>query len=193
MSTTQAILQNQVTNMLALEKHIFQALERQIDSDEVNQNRAASTLINRMHRTVNEHVSHLDALASEYGGNATVQEAAASFAGSIAGIFDTMRGYTASKALRDDYTAFSLAAISYTMLHTTAVALNDARVANIALAHLKQITPIITEISETMPHVIAAGLAESNPGIALNVNAATVSEEQTQEAWSSEFLYAERA
>ena len=85
--------------------------------------------------------------------------------------------------LRDDYTALSLAAISYTMLHTTALALNDQPTAELALRHLKDFTPLITEISRVIPQVVVHELTEDFPTV--NMSSATASMRSTQEAWDA--------
>jgi hypothetical protein len=60
--------------------------------------------------------------------------------------------------LRDDYAAFSLAAISYSMLHTTATALGDSRVASLAERHLRDHADAIMRINDVMPGVVTREL-----------------------------------
>ena len=62
--------------------------------------------------------------------------------------------------LREDYTALSLAAIRYHMLHTTGLALQDQAMADLALRHLKDWTPIIVEISQAVHPVVVQELRD---------------------------------
>jgi ferritin-like metal-binding protein YciE len=83
-----------------------------------------------------------------------IKDAGAALFGKAAGIIDLLRSEGISKGLRDDYAAFSLAAISYSMLHTTATALGDSRVAALAERHLRDHADAIMRINEIMPEVV---------------------------------------
>jgi ferritin-like metal-binding protein YciE len=62
--------------------------------------------------------------------------------------------------LRDDYAAFSLAAISYSMLHTTSLSLDNPQVAELAEQHLTDNAGAIERINEIMPGVVDRELAK---------------------------------
>jgi hypothetical protein len=59
-----------------------------------------------------------------------------------------------SKSLRDDYAAFSLEAISYSMLHTTALGLGNPRVACLTEHALTDYAGAIERINQIMPSVV---------------------------------------
>ena len=55
------------------------------------------------------------------GTKSTIKESLASFTGAIAAALDTQRKDPVSKMLRDNYTALSMIASGYTMLHIAAL------------------------------------------------------------------------
>ena len=83
--------------------------------------------------------------------------------------------------LRDDYTALNMASFSYTMLHTTGLAYHDAAVADVAVKHLQDITPLIIHFNEIIPHIVVKELQDEGPGIDTSVAAAALA--NTQHAW----------
>jgi len=126
-----------VSDMAALEAHIEEALDRQLI--EVKDDPAASAAVREFHDMVKQHRDTLKAMEEETGKTigTPIKEVGAALIGKAAGIIDLVRTEGISKSLRDDYAAFSLAAISYSMLHTTAIALGDGSVASLAERHLR--------------------------------------------------------
>jgi hypothetical protein len=72
------------------------------------------------------------------------------------------------------------------MLHTTGLALNHSGVANMALAALKEMTPLVVKISQVIPGIVVQDLAEEEVQIAPGVEAQAV--QNTQVAWSRESI-----
>jgi ferritin-like metal-binding protein YciE len=186
MSDRNDTLQQYVSDMLALERHIHDAVRRQRDDDKVASHPKVHSLISRMESTLDEHIEHLERHLKAIGGDSSspVKEAVSAVAGMAAGLYDKVRTDKVSKMLRDDYTALGLAAISYTMLHTTGLALASEETANIALRHLRHWTPMIVDISEVIPLVVAKELAEDPGQVSPMVGEQAV--RNTQSAWSRE-------
>jgi ferritin-like metal-binding protein YciE len=186
MSNRNETLQQYVSDMLAVEKHIHDAVKRQRDSEKASKFPEAHSIFSRIEAQLDEHIEHLEQHLEMLGGNGAspIKEAVSAVTGAVAGVYDQVRDEKVSKMLRDDYTALSLASISYTMLHTTGLGLTDHQTADIALRHLKHWTPIVVDISEAIPLVVAQELAEDIPGVSANVGREAV--ENTQEAWSRE-------
>jgi ferritin-like metal-binding protein YciE len=150
----QQTIADYVGDMVALESHIEEALDRQLD--EVQEDSEASTAVRGFHDTVKQHRDTLIALQEDIGstpGN-PIKAAGAALVGKAAGVIDLVRTEGISKSLRDDYSAFSLAAISYSMLHTTALGLGNQRVASLAERHLTDYAGAIERINEIMPGVV---------------------------------------
>ena len=143
-----------VGDMAALESHIEEALDRQLT--EVKDDPVALAAVRDFHDMVKRHRDTLKAMDEETGKTigTPIKEAGAALFGKAAGIIDLVRSEGISKGLRDDYAAFSLAAISYSMLHTTATALGDSRVASLAERHLRDHADAIMRINEIMPEVV---------------------------------------
>ena len=143
-----------VGDMAALESHIEEALDRQLI--EVKDDPVALAAVRDFHDMVKQHRDTLKAMEEETGKTigTPIKEAGAALIGKAAGIIDLLRTEGVSKGLRDNYAAFSLAAISYSMLHTTATALGDSRVASLAERHLRDHADAIMRINEIMPGVV---------------------------------------
>jgi hypothetical protein len=86
--------------------------------------------------------------------------------------------------LRHDYTAISLPSISYTMLHTTALALKNDAVANLALGYLKDVSPFVVQLSKVIPPVVVKDLADNDVQLDRAVGQEAV--RRTQAAWNGE-------
>ena len=180
------ILQQYVSDMIALDKHILEAVERQLEGDYLDKYPGARAVVSSIKTTLSSHVDGLTAQVESVGGEASgpVKDAVSTIAGVAAGLYDKVRHDPVSKMLRDDYTALSLASISYTMLHTTGLALKHNAIANAAVSNLKDLTPIVVEISKIMPSIVVKDLADEDVSINTAVSGQAVS--NTQEAWSRE-------
>ena len=147
-----------VSDMAALEAHIEEALDRQLI--EVKDDPDAIAAVREFHDMVKRHRDTLKAMEEETGKTigTPIKEVGAALIGKAAGIIDLVRTEGISKSLRDDYAAFSLAAISYSMLHTTAIALGDGSVASLAERHLRDHANAIMRINDIMPGVVTREL-----------------------------------
>ena len=180
--TDQAVLEKHqqtiadyVGDMVALESHIEEALDRQLK--ETEDDPEAHAAVQRFHDMVKAHRDSLKALQDEVGSTAgnPIIAAGSTLLGKAAGVIDMVRTEGISKSLRDDYAAFSLAAISYSMLHTTALGLGNRKVADVAERYLTDYAGAIERINEVMPGVVARELAkddhQTDPGAAKATNA----------------------
>lgn len=180
------ILQQYVGDMIALDQHILDAIERQLEDERIGNYPGAREVVSSIKRTLTSQVDSLEGQLKQLGGAAghPVKEAVSSVAGVAAGLYDKVRRDPVSKMLRDDYTALSLASISYTMLHTTGLALKHDGIANLGLRYLKDLTPLVVEISKVIPTIVVKDLAEEEVSIDTGVGQQAV--RNTQAAWSGE-------
>jgi len=170
-----------VGDMAALESHIEEALDRQLK--EVQDDPEAHAAVQRFHDTVRQHRDTLLALQEDIGatpGN-PVKAAGAALLGKAAGVIDLVRTEGISKSLRDDYTAFSLAAISYSMLYTTAQGLRNQQLASLAERHLTDYAQAIERINEIMPGVVHRELVKD--GHQTNEGAVAATHQVVPSAW----------
>jgi hypothetical protein len=174
-----------VNDMLALEKDILEAVGRQRDDERVRMDPGCAALIDRIHTTTRSHVITLENHASAIGGEpgATIKETVMTLTGALAGLYDKLRKHPVSRMLRDDSTALGLAATAYSMLYTTGLALRDLPVANVALRHLREVTPLVMELSEIIPRIVVKELAQDDSEIDMEV--VDLARQNTRAAWVS--------
>lgn len=160
---TQEAITSYITDVLALEKHLEKALEGQIA--DLKDETSLVQELRHVHRTVEQHVAALETLSAEreatgQGVAKAVKKAASSVLGAGAAAIDFVRTEKLPKNLRDDYTALSLASISYVMLHTTALSLGDNEVADIALAHLQDHARHVMTLHNVIPGAVVRFLIQ---------------------------------
>ena len=189
MSERKDTLQQYVSDMLAVERHLLPAFENQSKDDRFAKFPEARRLVNRIEATINSHINGLKQHLENLGGDAAspVKSAVTAALGTAAAVIENMRTDPVSKNLRDDYTALNLAAIGYTMLHTTGKALMDDQTADLAAAFLTDYTPLITEINEVIPAVVVSELRDETE--VLDPGAAEQAVERTQQAWRKEHVH----
>ena len=179
-----ATLDMYINDMHALQTHILQAVEHQSADPRVRNEAQTVELVSKLHTTLQEQVQHLQRIKEKKDTGtigATIKESVGQVAGVFAGLYDKVRKDPVSRMLRDDYTALAMATISYTQLHTTALAYHEQEVAEVALKHLEALTPLVMRINEIMPNVVAAELSDEGSGIDTGVGEEAM--ENTQQAW----------
>ena len=189
MSEKQDTLQQYVSDMLAVERHILPAIESQSKDDRFAQHPDVQRLVNKIEATVRSPINGLEQHLDTLGGDATspIKSAATAILGLAATMIEKVRTDPVSKNLRDDYTVLNLAAVSYTMLHTTGQALMDTQTADLAANFLKDYTPLIAEINEVGPEVVVSELRDETE--LLDPDAAKRAVKRTQEAWDGDHVH----
>jgi hypothetical protein len=185
------ILTTYVSDMQAVERSIYEAVDRQVSDSHTQAFPQASALVQRLRDQAESHARGLQDNLQSLGGvasspAATVKGTVTMLAGMAAGMIDRVRTYPVSKMLRDDYTVLSHAAIGYTMLHTTALALQHPPTAELAVRHLQNITPIIIEISEMIPSLVVDELAAN--ALVVDTTVVEQARQNTHRTWTRESL-----
>lgn len=191
MSSQEKTLQKYVSDMLSVEKHIYQAIKRQSEDSDFQNFPQAHSFVTKVEGVLKQHINVLESHLKALGGNpsAPVKDTVASALGIAAGVIDKVRqNDKVSTDLRDDYTALNLAAISYTMLHTTGLAMQHQGTADLARDHLMQLTPLITRINEMIPNIVAQELR--NEGATFGPEISNQAVQNTQKAWDGEHVHA---
>jgi ferritin-like metal-binding protein YciE len=150
-----------ITDMLALEDHIEKALKSQL-SDLKDYPDVVSEL-RTIHRTIEHHISDLRGLSERRNAGGVVESvkrAGSAVAGMAAGLVDLVRTEGLPKNLRDDYTAFNLANIGYVMLNTTALALGDQEVAELAHQHFRDYAGAALRLDKVIPAAVVRYLQQ---------------------------------
>ncbi|HEV7516360.1 MAG TPA: hypothetical protein VGR07_08680 [Thermoanaerobaculia bacterium] len=175
-----------VADMSAVITHIQEAVERQRNDDSFKKVPQALEVVTKLDTILKRQLQLLESHLEKFPGGGVagaVKNTVTGVLGVFAGLYDKVRTETASRGLRDDYTALNLAAISYTMLHTSALALGESATADLALRGLKEITPLIMQINEVVPHAVVRELTEE--GKSYDASLVQRAIRDTQEAWAT--------
>jgi ferritin-like metal-binding protein YciE len=189
MATTNAeVISSYITDMIALESHLAKALAGQIeDLDKDNPSVVAE--LRGIHQTTQTHISALEAIAERRQSGAqdiseAVKRAGSALLGLGAAAVDFLRTEKLPKNLRDDYTAVSLASIGYVMLHTTALSLDDAEVADLAHRHLQDHARCTMTLHNLIPGVVVRFLQEE--GLPARTDVLTKVAKNIEAVWKDE-------
>ena len=161
--TNMQVIHENISDLLGIEQHALQRIERQTHDERVKKFSTAHQMLKKIRGVLNSHVAELERHLSTVNGGIEVKlkKTATSIASSIANVYDRFRtGEPVSRLLRDDYTMLNLSVISYAMMHTTALALREDEIAAMANAHMIDLTPLIVELSDIIPFVLAEELAD---------------------------------
>ncbi|CAA9588629.1 MAG: hypothetical protein AVDCRST_MAG18-4412 [uncultured Thermomicrobiales bacterium] len=173
METKTEIVTQYLSDMHVLEKHIQEALEKQVaqtkDQPDVNAGLQGYVATTKLH--VERLQQRMEQLGNQDGVVDKAKEAVTNLLGQAAGAIDAVRTHQTSKNLRDDYTAGSLATISYVMLQTTALACGDQQTAKLAETQLGETVQMLQWIARTMPDIVVRDLQKERD-VTLNTGAA---------------------
>jgi len=148
-----------ITDMLALEEHIEKAVSGQIQAQGDHPQVGAD--LQTIRHWIHIHIANLEQLTRLRGAataSGALKRTGSSVLGRAAGAIDLLRQEGQPRNLRDDYTAFSLAAIGYVMLNTTALALGEKEVADLAAQHLQNYARGLIALHYVIPAVVVRSL-----------------------------------
>lgn len=179
------ILSDWVGDVVSIESHIEEALDHQLTIE--TKSPTGKQAIRHVHDTIRDSKQRAEAFRETYdeAGGQTVVQKGAELLGKAAGLIDKVRKDTASKALRDDYTAANLAVAAYSALHTTAIALEDAKVEAFAAEGLKTYTKLVVHINKVLPEVVVEDLIHNDAVPVRDPNAGQVATARQQEIWAA--------
>src|SRR5262245_45521426 len=177
------IINSYISDMLALEEHIEKAVSGQIQALEDHPQAGAD--LRTIRHWIHIHIANLEQLTrTRDAATATgsLKRAGSSVLGRAAGAIDLLRQEGQPKNLRDDYTAFSLAAIGYVMLNTTALALGEKEVADLAAQHLQNYARGMIALHYIIPLVVVRSLQKE--GLAARVDVLPDVFLNVEQAWA---------
>jgi ferritin-like metal-binding protein YciE len=189
MSTTEKKIHKAISDwvgdIVALESHVEEAMDKQL---KLKSNDAELTAaIQLFHDTVRDSKKRAVEFQATYGTTAgnPVIKAGSNLLGKAAGLIDMIREDSISKAMRDDYTAYNLLAISYTMLNTTAMALEDSESQAFAEQGLRTYATMVQEINRLMPLAVLEDLKDNDDHPIQNTNVVESSRTLIDGIWKS--------
>jgi len=170
-------------DMVALESHVEEAMDRQLELKPESAEIAST--FKRFHDTVRASKARAEEYQKQYGSTAgnPVIKAGSNLLGKAAGIIDKMRHDSASKALRDDFTAFSHVAISYSMLYATAKALGDQATQDFAEQGLKTYASLAQDVNQVISEAVVLDLRGNNDVPPINDDVAQECRRTIDNAW----------
>lgn len=185
MSARTDLITKHTADMSAVLKHILEAVSKQREDESVRSMTDANRVIIEAERVLKQHVASLETLAQTYGaeGEAGFKKTVMAALGVVAGLYDKVRESSVTRMLRDDYAALSLTAMGYTTFHAFGLGIGEQKIADLAGQNLKDITPLLVEISRIIPATTIQELAKENPDIQVNMSAISEAVQNTQRAW----------
>ncbi len=184
-ATREETINGYLGDLIAVLDHVSQAVAKQAGNDDFRRIAHAGRLIDNLNSVLIRQHTDLEAHAKALGGVSTggmVKDVVGAVTGVLAGLYGKMRGETASRMLRDDYTAVSFVTACTSMLHTTALALNDPATAALTLRHIQEYPALIMGLSELLPHAVVADLTADAIAV-VNSSAAEEAVRNLNDSW----------
>jgi ferritin-like metal-binding protein YciE len=155
------VVSQYVSDMHVLESHILKPLKRQVEQTSKEQPDVSRALQGYV-TTTEQHIARLEArlaaLGNQDGLADRAKQGVSVLFGLAASAIDMVRTHPFAKNLRDDYTAGSLAVVSYVMLRTTALACDDQESAQLAETHMNEVIEMLQWIARTIPAQVVRDL-----------------------------------
>jgi len=169
-------------DMKSVVSHVHTAMERQ--KDEFKDKPDVAQTIARIALSLKRQDDALGARLGALGGSPThpVKEVVSDALGVMAGLYNKVRTEGAAKGLRDDHVALNLVYMSYTTLHTTAVAVGDAETAALAKRSFVECAKFVAEIDGLVPATVFRELQDDDLG-SLDGAAPEQTRSAIREAW----------
>ena len=169
-------------DMKSVVSHVHPAMERQ--KDEFKDKPDVAQTIAHIALSLKRQDDALGARLKALGGSPThpVKEVVSDALGVVAGLYNKVRTEGAAKGLRDDHVALNLVYMSYTTLHTTAVALGDAETAALAKRSFIECATFVTEVDHLVPATVFRELQDGDLG-SLDSGAPEQTRSAIREAW----------
>jgi ferritin-like metal-binding protein YciE len=182
MADAKTLLQKYVSDMVALETHIHQAIDKQVKQKSHEPD--VSSKFQAFALTTKQHKEALESRLEQLGGaaNSPIKQGVAAVMGVGAGVVDFFRSEDTSKNFRDDFTALNLSLISYIMLHTTALSMHDQVTADMAARHAKDNAEFVMWIQKIVPTIVVNELRD-NHDVVLDNSAAEASRQLIKDIW----------
>ena len=169
-------------DMKSVVSHVMTAMERQ--RDDFNDKPDVSQTIARIALGLKRQDGALGQRLEALGDSPThpVKEVVSDALGILAGLYNKVRTEGAAKGLRDDHVALNLVYVSYSTLHTTALALGDATTAAIAKRSMIETAKFVGDVDRLIPSTVFREFQDGDFG-ALDSAAPEQTRSAYREAW----------
>jgi hypothetical protein len=176
-----------VGDLLGVLRHCRTTIEHHVDDENLRRISTAGPICRDIYNILDRQINALERRLEALGGataTGTIKDSVTSFTGWITGLYGKMRGETASRMLRDDYTALTFVSVCTTMLHTTALAVGDLATADLTRQFLHEYPPTIMSLGVLVPHAVVADLGADRVPI-MDAQAAETAAQNLEDAWRS--------
>ena len=156
------VLTTYVGDVHALVVHGLQAIHRQVENLKNVSHQDAKVAVGAFETILKTQKTELETCIRELGGSLTqpVKDAVSAVAGVAAGVLNAVRPSETAKSIRDDYTYFSHLGVAWLMLHTTASALGDTKIASLAQRGYADTARMIMHVDRILPKIVVEELRE---------------------------------
>ena len=180
-----ANLKMYVNDVIALERQIAGAVRTQAEDDSTLKHPGFRNVLLEIAGHSEDRITLLKELSDAEGGSlgATVKEGITTVTGVLAGLYGKIRKHEVSRMVRDDIIAMDVAAISYSMLLTLGLAIGHRRCVELATLGLNACPSTVVRLTNLMPAIVIAELAEDAP--LADPSAAEAAVIRIREAWNS--------
>ena len=180
-----ANLRMYVNDVIALERQIAGSVRTQAEDDATLQHPAFRSILLEMAGHSEDRITFLKELSDAEDGSlgATVKEGITTVTGVLTGLYSKIRKHEVSRMVRDDIVAMDVAAIAYSMLLTLGLAIGHRRCVELATLGLNACPSTVVRLTNLMPAIVTAELAEDAP--LADPNAAEAAVIRIREAWNS--------
>lgn len=163
------VLIKQLSEQIALVEDLYKSIDGQISSINKAEYADAKSTLTVINQILECHFAQLNQLLEELD-EQTKKAHLKLVASNGEVIFDNReKELQISRVLRDNYSALNLITIGNTLLHTTALALNNQALANLTLKHLENLVPLVIKVGELLPYIAVRELQSDAPNIDLEV------------------------
>jgi len=160
-----------VSDMIAAEREVVAHVEKQLGFEEVKNTPEVKDVLVKLQDVLYDHILVLEHHLRALGGHPSVslKSAVADVYGAAAAALQSMLKTRVSKVLRDDHTALSLVCVEYEMLYLCARVTGSDATAQIAIKHLRDLTPYPMDLGELIPGTVVRELLDLDPTLDASV------------------------
>jgi hypothetical protein len=174
-----------LSDMVALDEHILEAVTHQLGVDKVKEDADALALLTRTQAMYARHIEQMKTMVElqDAETRTSLKSILTSFLGDIAGLYNHMRTAGAARAIRDTYTALNLTSASLTALKTFGLIVGKEPISKLAYEQMRDLFPLIMEFNKRLPYVVAR---ETAAALKVPFNSAVPErvENATQRIWN---------
>lgn len=157
-----------LSDLIAVHTHVHDAIARHQEDSALAKVPGALRCIENVVASLARSQRLLEDRAQVLGGQGAlgnIKEALTTVSGLFAGLYGRVRPETASRALRDDYTALHFLFSCTAMLHATSRALGDKPTCTITAGIMRDLPPLILDVADLIPHAVLLELAKDHPDL----------------------------